>query len=161
MTKGWQMTFPEIDISAKQTLRVWQSLRVCTIHICCVYAVYGKLHHLILTSRYIFNLYFITFPCLLFTVKGLKVQYVFVCMLVSVHSIISACLPAQLFQTSLAYLDNPMLSIPVCISFLWHFICVLLSLFPTFSLPSVIYQTNVMAQQHVGPPHHLTLLTNR
>lgn len=63
-------------ICKTNTESVTEFLCVCTIDICCVYAVYVKLYHLILTSRYIFNLYFITFPCLLFTVKGLKVQYV-------------------------------------------------------------------------------------
>lgn len=72
---------------------------VCTIDICCVYAVCGKLYHLILTSRYIFNLYFITFPCLLFTVKGLKVQYVClsVCWWVCIQSYRRAC-PHSFFK---------------------------------------------------------------
>lgn len=86
-------------ICKTNTESVTEFVCVCTIDICCVYAVYGKLYHLILTSRYIFNLYFITFPCLLFTVKGLKVQYVClsVCWWVCIQSYRRAC-PHSFFK---------------------------------------------------------------
>lgn len=81
---------------------------------------------------------------------------IFLCLSL-VTSVIDVFVRTHFLQTSLASLDNPQCSTVYFVSL--TSICLSLPL--SLHLPSVIYQTDLLAQQHVWPPLHLTPLTNR